>query len=334
MRAALTRHHRGPQAGASAEAPAASAATVARPRVSAWLTPREHMQADAAAGPHVALARCDTLAAVAEELGRGQADAVLVSAALVRPADVPTLARCVRGYPAIRFAGLVTAAADDGHALAAAYLLGRAGVPTLLDCRTPSGWTALRTTLAPEHLTDAFHRACVAGVLADLSDGTGDGVLGTASLGNALARFFTHAFAPDVVCVRTLAARLGVGQTTLASRFFRAGLPSPRRYLTWARLVWAAHLGEAPALTVSAIAHRLDASSPHGFSRSLRVHTGFSPREFRRRFTGATMLDCYRATLVRPHRDRLRGFDPIRADAPQPLHRTRGTTPNAVRRAA
>ena len=159
-------------------------------------------------------------------------------------------------------------------------------------------------------------------------------MLGTESPGGELARFFTHAFALDVPCVRTLAARLGVGPTTLTSRFFRAGLPSPKRYLTWARLVWAAHLGEVPALTVTAIADRLDASSPHAFSRSLRLHTGLSPTEFRRQFTGDTMLDRYRAGLVTPYRQQLRAFDPIRSDVPRRLHVARGATPDAVRRAA
>lgn len=333
MCAAITLSHGGPRAGAPAGATAAPVAA-ARPQVSAWLTPREHMQADAAVGPHAVLTQRDSLGVVGDDLTRGCADAVLVSAALVRPADAPTLARCVRGHPAIRFAGLVTAATDDGHALAAAYLLGRAGVHTLLDCRNPSGWAALRAALAPANLTDAFHRTYVAAVLADISDGADGNALGTTAPGGALGRFFTHAFAPDVPCVRTLAARLGVGATTLASRFCRAGLPSPRQYLTWARLVWAAHLGEAPALTVAAIAHRVGASSPQGFSRSLRLHTGLSPREFRRRFTGAAMLARYRETLVAPHRERLRAFDPIRADTALPFHRVRGTTPDAVRRAA
>jgi AraC-like DNA-binding protein len=305
------------------------------------------MQAGAALGAHVVLAHRSTLGAVAEDLTRGYADAVLVSAALVRATDaeivVRWLTRLVRGHPAVRFAGLVTecetAAAGDGHALAcgalaAAHLLGRVGVHTLLDCRAPGGWAAFRAAVAPVNLSDAFHRACVAAVLSDMAVGADDAALGTGAPGGGIARFFTHAFAPDVRCVRVLAARLGVGPTTLTSRFFRAGLPSPRRYLTGARLVWAARLGEAPALTVAAIASRLDASSPHAFGRSLRLHTGLSPSEFRRRFTGATMLDRYRAVLVAPHRERLRAFDPIRADAPHLLHRIQGAAPDAIRRAA
>lgn len=333
MRPAITRHREGPRTGAPT-GPASVPGVSLRPRVSAWLTPREHVQAGVALGARVVLAYRDTLGAVADDLTRGCADAVLISAALVRTADAEIVARCVRGHPAVRFAGLVTAAADDGHALAAAHLLGRSGVHTLLDCRAPDGWAALRAVVAPENLVGAFHRACVAAVHTDLVDGAGEKTLGIKEPDGEIARFFTHAFAPDVLCVRALAARLGVGPTTLTSRFFRAGLPSPRRYLTWARLVWAAHLGEAPAFTIAAIASRLDASSPHAFSRSLRLHTGLSPSEFRRRFTGATMLDRYRAVLVTPHRERLRAFDPVRVDASQPLHRIGGAAAYAIRRAA
>ncbi len=333
MRPTRIRRREGPRTGAIT-GPASPTGTAVRPRVSAWLTPREHMQAGVALGTRVVLAYRDTLGAVADDLTRGCADAVLISAALVRANDAEIVARCVRGYPAVRFAGLVTAAAGDGHALAAAHLLGRSGVHTLLDCRAPDGWAALRAVVAPENLVGSFHQACVAAVLADLVDGAGERTLGIREREGEVAGFFTHAFAPDVLCVRALATRLGVGPTTLASRFFRAGLPSPRRYLMWARLVWAAHLGEAPALTVAAIASRLYASSPHAFSRSLRLHTGLSPSEFRRRFTGATMLDRYRAVLVTPHRERLRAFDPIRVDAPQPLHRIGGAAAYAIRRAA
>jgi len=98
------------------------------------------------------------------------------------------------------------------------------------------------------------------------------------------------------------------------SRFYRAGLPSPKRYLALARLVWAARLGETPGLSISAIAHRLDASSPQSFHRAVRTLTGRSASEFRRTTTGAAMLDRYCAALVAPYRATLRTFDPLAAE--------------------
>lgn len=308
MRSPLTLVDGGSRSGAPTRPPVSG--TAGQPQVTTWLTPRERAQVDAATG--AALVHRDTLAAVADDLERARADAVLVSAARVGATDARLLARCVRGHPAVTFAGVVTDATDSAQALRAAHLLGLSGVRVLFDCRTPGGWAALRDTLAACDGSDAFRRACVASVLRAVY-GEADG--GPRPAG--LAHFFGLAFAPDVTQVRTLAARLNVCAPTLTSRFFRAGLPSPRRYLTWARLVWAARLGEAPGRSVSAIARQLDASSLQGFGRSVRLHTGFSPSEFRRRFSGAALLDRYCATLVTPHRDRLRTFDPMGEGVPR-----------------
>jgi AraC-like DNA-binding protein len=132
-----------------------------------------------------------------------------------------------------------------------------------------------------------------------------------ADVSDGLVRFFAAAFAPNVTRAQQVAARLGVPPSTLASRFYRAALPSPKQYVAWARLVWAARLGESPALSVSLIAHRLDASSPQSFSRTVRTLTGLTAAEFRRRHTGAGMLDRFRALLVRPYRDTLCTFNPL-----------------------
>lgn len=316
MRAAIIQTGGAPVCGAPEGGADAMTATVrafpARPRVVAWLTARERAQVDAGTGGTVALTYRETLAAVGEDLARGRADAVLLSTARLTTGDRPALASYVRGFPAVAFAGLVTAAADERQALAAAHLLGEVGVPALLDCRGPGGWTALRGTFAPRRLAEAVHRACVAAVLAGMRDapgahGANDPIPG------GLARFFALAFAPDVMHARVVAERLDVCPQTLTSRFFRAGLPSPKQYVAWARLVWAAHLGEARGLTVQALAEQMDASSPQAFARSVRRLTGTAPGTFRRGHTGAEMLARYVAGLVTPYRDRLRTFNPLGA---------------------
>ena len=282
-----------------------------RPRVAAWLAPRERAQVDAAAGGAAVLVYRDTLAEVTEDLSRGRADAVLVSAARLTGADRRALTACVRGHPVAAFAGIVTPEADDRQALAAAHVLGEAGVPALLDCRGPGGWTTLRGAFAPRRLSDAFHRACVAAVLADVWGDVSTKCGGGGPEYAGLAWFFALAFAPGEMQARRVAARLGVCAPTLVSRFFRAGLPSPKRYVDGARLVWAAHVGEAPGLTVQAIADQLDASAPQAFARSVRRLTGQSVGAFRRAHTGDEMLAQFRAALVRPYRDQLRAFDPL-----------------------
>ena len=45
-----------------------------------------------------------------------------------------------------------------------------------------------------------------------------------------------------------------------------------------ARLVWAAHLGESPAVLTSAIAYRIGASSPQSFNRTVRNMMGMTAR--------------------------------------------------------
>lgn len=336
MRAATIQTRGAPHAGTPRARAGLTTAAVrplpARPRVVAWLTERERAQVDAGTGGAVALTYRETLAAVGEDLARGLADAVLVSTARLALADRPALAAYVRGFPGVAFAGLVTAAVGERQALAAAHLLGEVGVPALLDCRGPGGWTELRGTFAPRRLPDAVHRACVAAVLAGVDDG--QGARGTGSpVADGLARFFALAFAPDVTQARVVAARLGVCPQTLTSRFFRAGLPSPKQYVAWARLVWAAHLGEARGRTLRAVAEQLDASSSQAFARSVRRLTGTSPTAFRRGHTGAAMLARYVAALVTPYRGRLRTFDPLGMAGP-PRRVTRGAPADAVPRAA
>lgn len=324
-------HAGAPNAGAGA-ATAAVRAFPARPRVVTWLTTRERAQVDAGAGGRVALDHRDTLAAVGEDLARGLADAVLLSTACLTLDDRPTLAAYVRGFPPVAFAGLVTAAAHERQALAAAHLLGEVGVPALLDCRGADGWTALRGTFAPRRLPEAVHRACVTAVLAPVHGGMPDAHGAGGPVPCGLARFFALVFSPGVARARAVAERLGVCPQTLTSRFFRAGLPSPKQYVAWARLVWAAHLGEARGLTVQALAGQMDASSPQAFARSVRRLTGTSPGAFRRGHTGAEMLARYVAALVIPYRDRLRTFDPLGAAIPRCPHRR--ASAERMRRAA
>ena len=122
---------------------------------------------------------------------------------------------------------------------------------------------------------------------------------------------FCAAFAPRTRSAKQLAAALGVHPSTLMSRFYRAGLPSPKTYVTYVRLVWAAHLGESPALSIGDIADRLQASSPQSFSRTVRSVLALTPGELRRGYDGGAMLERFRDQLIAPYRETLRTFDPL-----------------------
>ena len=95
------------------------------------------------------------------------------------------------------------------------------------------------------------------------------------------------------------------------SRFFRARLPAPKRYLAFARLVRAARLFENPGLSVAAVANALDYSSPQSFGRHVRTLLRLTAVQFRERYDGEGMLHRFRAELVAPYVAALRRFTPL-----------------------
>jgi len=190
--------------------------------------------------------------------------------------------------------------ADEAQVVPATLELGRVGVRVVLDVRKPDGWANFRRTLDPRRQADGFMRTALTTVLADVG---GQQV--------ACARFFCTAFAPRTRSAKQLAAALGVHPSTLMGRFYRAGLPSPKTYVTYVRLLWAAHLGESPALSIGDIADRLEASSPQSFSRTVRSVLALTPGQLRRGYDGRAMLERFRHQLIAPYRETLRAFDPL-----------------------
>jgi|GEM_PF-575795 len=284
------------------EAQASRTSVAAPPRIGTWLTPRECSRVELAAGGQVELTHRDALHAIHTDLVTGQIDATLVSAAVIRISDVSTLAGIVRDFPDTPVIGVV-AEVEESQALAGVLAFGHAGVRCLVDTRTTAGWTALRTMLTAQRERDTFIQRAIRELTAATS--------ASARSTTGWARFIAASFAPRAASCKQIAASLGVGCSTLTSRFYRAGLPSPKSYIAHARLVWAARLGETAGLSISAIAHRLDASSPQSFGRTVRALTGMTAAEFRSRFDGVAMLERYRAELVEPYREKLQSFDPL-----------------------
>src|SRR6185503_16340949 len=91
---------------------------------------------------------------------------------------------------------------------------------------------------------------------------------------------------PRLSTVRVLSHQLGVLPSTLMSRFFRAGLPAPKRFLAMARLVRAAYLFENRGLSVANIANHLEYSSPQSFGRHVRTLLDMTAMEFRAQYDG------------------------------------------------
>jgi AraC-like DNA-binding protein len=95
------------------------------------------------------------------------------------------------------------------------------------------------------------------------------------------------------------------------SRFFRARLPAPKRYLAFAGLIRAARLFENPGLSIADVANHLDYSSPQSFGRHVRTLLQLTAGEFRRSYDGAAMLERFRHELVLPHVETLCSLSPI-----------------------
>jgi AraC-like DNA-binding protein len=267
--------------------------------VSTILMPSERLRVDAAGeGLYTALHR-DTIDDVIRDVKEQRASAVLVSVTRCGPRDATRVATLVREFPRVPTVALLTEL--EPNAPTAVLTLGRSGVQTLVDVRQPAGWRVLRDVLLADQSRDVS-RLALAQLSTDLAGAHPD-----------CWRFFEALFGlpGGIGTIRSLSRYLGVIPSTLMSRFFRAQLPAPKRYLATARLVRAAQLFENPGLSVANVANRLDYSSPQSFGRHVRGLIHMTAVEFRQRYDGEGMLQRFRADLVLPHLTTLRGFTPL-----------------------
>jgi len=263
------------------------------------LLPFERPSVDAAGeGLYQTLHR-DSVEDAMHDLKSHRARAVVISVACCSGLEASKVARLVREFPRVPAVALLTQL-EPGTPRDVLYL-GQSGVRTLIDVRTAKGWRELRETLISDRGV-SVERMALGQLALDLTGVPTD-----------CWRFFEALFGSGarITTVRALAAQLGVLPSTLMSRFFRARLPAPKRYLATARLVRAAHLFENPGLSVASVSNVLDYSSPQSFGRHVRTMLNMTAVDFRRRFTGQRMLDRFREDLVLPHLPTLRMFTPL-----------------------
>lgn len=231
---------------------------------------------------------------------RSRLDALVISVHRCAGPELPVVARFVREFPAIPAVVLVSR--HDGTATETLLRLGATGVRAAVDCTGPEGWRRLRDLVG--------HPAspAAARILARLVPALGGAPEDLRLFFEAVARL-----APVLSTVRGLARHLQVRPSTLMSRFYRAGVPSPKNYLAAMRLLHAAYLFANPGLSVSDVAYRLDYSSPQSFGRHLRALLGVTAGEFRRRFPFEISLARYVDLLITPYRDALRTLRPLNA---------------------
>ena len=267
--------------------------------VSTVLTPAERVRVDAAgAGLYHSIHR-DSMDDVLRDVREARASAVVLSVSYCDRASAERVASVVREFPRVPTLALLSELGPrTPHTLLS---LGSNGVRRLIDVRDASGWRLLRSALSDE-CGDATQRQALGQLARDLEGASHD-----------CWRFFEAVFlsGPQVSTVRRLADLLGILPSTLMSRFFRAKLPPPKRYLAMARLVRAAHLFENRGFSIANVANHLEYSSPQSFGRHVRTVLGLTAVEFRDRYDGAGMFARFRQELVLPHLATLRTLSPL-----------------------
>jgi AraC-like DNA-binding protein len=269
-------------------------------RVSTILTPNERLRVDAAGeGLYYARHR-DSVDEVIRDLKEYGSTAVLMSVSRCSSKEATgRLATMVREFPRIPAVALLT---ELGPQTPQTVLsLGRSGIEMLIDVRSAAGWHELRSILMADRASD-IQRLALAQLSGDLTGVPLD-----------CWRFFEVLFrcSSRVNTVRLLAEDLVVLPSTLMSRFFRARLPAPKRYLAMARLVRAASLFENTGLSVANVSNHLDYSSPQSFGRHVRTLLRITAVDFRQSYDGEGMLHRFREELVLPHLSILRVFSPL-----------------------
>ena len=266
--------------------------------ISTFLTPAERQRVDAAGEGYYRTFHRDNVEELIQDLKTQRIQAVLVSVACAA-AHASRVATLVREFPRIPAVALLSELEPKTpHAVLA---LGRSGIRRLIDVRLIGGWRELRGALMADS-GDSGQRVALSQLAVDLSGIPDDCWL-----------FFEALFicSPRIDNVRLLARHLGVLPSTMMSRFFRAGVPAPKRYLAMARLVRAANLFENAGFSVTNVANHLDYSSPQSFGRHIRSMLHMTAGEFRVRYDGTGMFERFRSELILPHIPALRRLHPL-----------------------
>lgn len=269
------------------------------PTITTLLHPLERARVDAAGAGYYRAVHRESLEDVVRDLRERRAGAMLLSVTRCAGNETVRLAAVVREFPQSPAVALLSSNATS--AAQTVLALGRSGVRTLVDVRTPIGWSELREVLRTEAIGE-IERLALARLAIDLAGVADDCWL------------FFETLVRDARCigtVRGLARRLGVVPSTLMSRFFRLGIPTPKRYLAYVRLMRAARLFENPGLSIAAVANHLEFSSPQSFGRHVQSVLRMSAGEFRRRYDGEGLFERFRAELITPYRSQLMRLRPL-----------------------
>lgn len=268
--------------------------------VATMLLPGERSRVDAAGDGFYRTLHRDSIDDIIGDLRAQRVSAVLVSVTRCGAKDdASRFGRIVREFPRVPAVALLTQ--FEAGTPRAVLSLGQSGIRSLVDVRQPNGWRELREVLMRDRTRD-IEKIALGQLSLDLAGAPDD-----------CWTFFETIFQPRLRAstIRTLASELRVVPSTLMSRFFRAQLPAPKRYLAMARLTHAARVFENPGLSVANVANHLEYSSPQSFGRHVRTLLSITALEFRQRYDGEGMLHRFREELILPFVVTLRTFSPL-----------------------
>lgn len=268
--------------------------------VATMLLPAERPRVDAAGEGFYRTVHRDSIDDLIGDLRAQRVCAVVVSVTRCGGQDdASRFGRIVREFPRIPAVALLTQ--FEVGTPRAVLSLGQSGIRALVDVRQPGGWRELREVLMQDRTRD-IEKIALAQLSLDLVGAPDD-----------CWKFFETIFQPGLrtTTIRMLSSELRVVPSTLMSRFFRAHLPAPKRYLAMARLTHAARVFENPGLSVANVANHLEYSSPQSFGRHVRTLLSITALEFRQRYDGEGMLHRFREELILPFAPRLRSFSPL-----------------------
>jgi AraC-like DNA-binding protein len=268
------------------------------PVVATVLEPVDRTRLDAVAEGRFYPVHAESVLQAIRTVREQPVDAVLLAPSRVDRHHLSSVSALVEGFPGVATVAVLSPCAAGGTARL--LDLGACGVRRVVDLGDREGWRTLQALLRdPTTPTSARIRAGVIPLLGDAS-----------SSSRAFFEATIH-LAPSTGTVRVLAEHISVSPSTLMSRFFRAGLPSPKRYLAEIRLLYAASLLAFPGLSITDVAYRLEYSSPQSFGRHLRKLVGVAAAEFRRRHTFNSTLETFVARRIVPYRTTFRTFRPL-----------------------
>ena len=179
--------------------------------------------------------------------------------------------------------------------------LGACGVRRAIDLTHKDGWEALR------RLANHGGGETGARIMNELAP-----LIQTATRETQLFFRTVVRGAPRLRTARALGDMLHTLDSTLNSRFFRAGLPAPKQFLATTRLVYAAAFLESPSASIADVANTMDYSSPQSFNRHVQAMCGMTAGEFRRSWSFSAALEDLKQKLLVPYERTFRSFRPIR----------------------